>query len=61
MTRRQWGVLGLLARGPLTSFALAIALDERITDVATDLNKLSAAGMVEHGEDGWKLTSKVAA
>lgn len=60
MTRRQAGILAQLARGPLTSYALAIALDERTADIRTDLNRLSATGRVEHTEDGWQLT-KVAA
>ena len=61
MTRRQAGVLALLAREPMTTYTLAVALDERTVDVATDLIKLSAAGVVEHTEDGWALTPKVAA
>ena len=61
MTRRQAGILALLARGPMTTFTLAQALDERTIDIATDLNKLAAAGVVEHTEDGWALTNKVAA
>ena len=61
MTRRQAGILALLTREPSTTYTLAIALNERIGDVARDLNKLAAAGVVEHGEDGWALTPKVAA
>lgn len=60
MTRRQAGILALLNREPMTTYALAVALDERTVDIRTDLNKLSAAGRVEHTEDGWQLT-KVAA
>lgn len=61
MTRRQAGILALLARNPMSTYQLARALDERIVDIRTDLNKLAAAGVVEHGEDGWALTPKVAA
>lgn len=61
MTRLQAGILALLARRPETSLALAIALDERIPDVARELNRMSAAGVVEHGEDGWALVEEVAA
>jgi predicted transcriptional regulator len=61
MTRRQAGILALLNREPMTTFTLAQALDERMLDIATDLNKLTAAGVVEHGEDGWALTDKVTA
>jgi len=61
VTRRQAGILALLVREPMTTFTLSRALDERISDVAADLNKLSATGVVEHTEDGWKLTDRVAA
>ena len=61
MTRRQAGILALLAREPMTTYSLAVALDERTADIATDLNRLSSAGVVEHTEDGWELTDKVAA
>jgi len=61
MTRRQAGVLALLAREPMTTYTLAVTLDERIVDIQTDLNKLAAAEVVEHTKDGWKLTAKVAA
>jgi len=61
VTLRQAGILALLARGPSTTHTLAVALDERIPDVAKDLNRLSAAGTVEHTEDGWQLTDRVAA
>jgi predicted transcriptional regulator len=61
MTKRQFGIIALLGRKPMTTFELARALDERIPDIATDLNRLSATGQVEHTEDGWQLTNKVAA
>lgn len=61
MTRRQAGILALLARRPMTTFTLSQALDEPMVAVATDLNKLSSAGVVEHTDDGWALTDKVAA
>ena len=61
MTLRQCGIIALLDREPMSTFTLALALQERIPDVAADLNKLAAAGVVEHCEDGWKLTAKVAA
>lgn len=60
MTRRQAGIIALLARQPMTTHTLATTLDERIADTASDLHKLAAAGVVEHTEDGWALT-KVAA
>lgn len=56
MTRRQGLILGLIRREPMTTFALARALDCRIADAATDLNKLTAAGVINHTEDGWALT-----
>lgn len=61
MTRRQAGILALLAREPMTTFSLSRALDERTADIATDLNRLTAAGVVEHTGDGWRLTDKVTA
>lgn len=61
MTRRQAHILALLAREPMTTHRLAVALDERIPDIAADLNRLSSAGVVEHTDEGWQLTEKVAA
>lgn len=61
MTRRQAGILALLAREPMSTHTLAVALDERIVDIQTDLNKLAAADVVERTDDGWKITPKVAA
>jgi len=61
VTLRQGGIIALLDREPMSTFTLAVALNERIPDVARDLNKLAGVGVVEHCEDGWKLTERVAA